>query len=233
MLIRILAAFPLMIACYAGPAWTAEKAAAAEPQKTEEMPVVFEDDFESGLDRWEFTDDNAWKIAEEDGGHVLSLFAASAYEPPVRSPVNIAWAKDLSVSDFVLDARLKQTGKEYGHRDLCLFFGRQDATHFYYVHIATKADDHANSIFLVNAEPRVSIAKERTDGTNWTQDYHHVRVERKVAEGTIRVFFDDMDKPIMTAQDTTFVAGPIGLGSFDDVGQFDDVVVRGRIVEKR
>ena len=36
----------------------------------------------------------------------------------------------------------------------------------------------------------------------------------------------------MTAQDKTFTWGQIGLGSFVDIGDFDDVVVRGVRVKR-
>ncbi|GMW00006.1 MAG: hypothetical protein AMXMBFR84_11440 [Candidatus Hydrogenedentota bacterium] len=208
--------------------------ATAEDTKAEDkLPVVFEDDFENGADRWEPTDTKAWKIEDEGGNKVFHLFQGSDYAPPVRSPLNIAWIKDLNVSDFVFEGKLKQTGKEYGHRDLCIFFGKQDAAHFYYVHIATKADDHANSIFLVNNEPRVSIAKDRTSGTDWgsTDSYNTVRVVRNTESGSIEVYFNDMEKPIMVAEDKTFATGAIGIGSFDDVGCFDDIVIRAKVVK--
>jgi len=75
----------------------------------------------------------------------------------------------------------------------------------------------------VNDAPRVSIAKERTAGTQWTEGYHTMRIIRKVDSGLIQVFFDDMSKPIMMAEDKTFTTGTIGFGSFDDVGNFDDI----------
>ena len=152
----------------------------------------------------------------------------SQYEPPVRSPFNIARIKELSVSDFVVQARMEQTGKEYGHRDMVVVFGYQDPSHFYYVHIATKSDAAANSIFIVNGQPRTSIAKERTNGTDWSTNFHDVRIVRNSTTGSIEVYFDDMDKPIMRAEDKTFLAGGIGFGSFDDTGNLDDVIVWGK-----
>jgi len=217
-----------------GPALCAEKpptgAAAPEvPKEFQGLPLVFQEDFESGCDRWAPTDPNAWQVKEEDGNHVYALHKSSDYKPPVRSPLSISLIKDLDVTDFVLEVRMKQTGREYGHRDLCIFFGHKDLSHFYYVHMATKADAHANSIFLVNNEPRVSIAKERTDGTDWGGAvYHTVRLIRDTATGRIEVFFDDMEKPIMVAEDKAFTSGTVGLGSFDDVGQFDDIRIWGK-----
>ncbi|MDA2938474.1 hypothetical protein MYX75_09460 [Acidobacteria bacterium AH-259-A15] len=200
-----------------------------EVRKLNQLPLLFSEDFEQGADRWRLTDAQAWKIIAESGNHAFSLFQPSKYEPPVRSPRNIALIKDLCVSDFVLEAKIKSTARESEHRDLCLFFGWQDPIHFYYVHIATRADNVANSIFIVNAAPRVSIARERTTGTNWKDGYYHtVRVTRDTTEGTIEVYFDDLTRPIMVAVDRTFLAGSLGLGSFgNDTGNFDDVRVWG------
>ncbi|MBI1321406.1 MAG: hypothetical protein GC168_20985 [Candidatus Hydrogenedens sp.] len=205
-------------ALLAGPAVWAEIPA--------DYKLIFEDDFSSkSTDHWEMTDPKAWEISEVEGNAVLELKRGSRYEPAVRSPKSIAWLKGVEAGSFVLEATGTQTGREYGHRDLCFFFGRQDASHFYYVHLATKADDHANSTFLVNGEPRVSIAQERTDGTDWTTGPHKIRIVRDAESGSIEVYFDDMDKPVMKTVDKTFVNGAFGLGSFDDVGQFDDVKI--------
>ena len=204
--------------------------AVAEPpaETMDGMPLVFSDDFESGMDGWAPTDNKSYEVLEEDGNHILGIVRASRYEPAVRSPKFIAWAEDVNVGNFILEVRAKQTGREYGHRDLCFFFGKQADDKFYYVHLATKADDHANSIFLVNEEPRVSIAEERTDGTDWGSEvWHTIRIKRDVASGLIAVYFDDMEKPVMVAHDTHFTSGPIGLGTFDDMGRFDDVRVWG------
>jgi hypothetical protein len=221
-MIKTAIVFALTVAAVA---FSAEKAPPAK--EFDGLPLVFSEDFEKGGDRWSPTDAKAWKIMEENGNHVYGLFQSSNYEPPVRSPKSISWIKDLKVSDFVLEAKVKQTSREYGHRDFCVFFGCADPSHFYYVHLATKSDAHANSIFLVNGAPRVSIAKERTDGTSWDNEYHTVRVIRNAQSGLIQVFRDDMKKPIMTAEDKTFTVGRIGFGSFDDVGNVDDVCIWG------
>jgi len=201
--------------------------AAAPVNKCEGLPLVFSEDFEHDLEQWEMTDPQAWEVAAEGNNHVLALTKPSNYEPAVRSPKNIARVKDLDLCTFIMDVTVKQTGREYGHRDLCLFFNYRDPSHFYYVHLASKADEHANSIFLVNGAPRISIAKERTGGTKWDDQYHHVRIKRMAQSGRIEVFFDDLNKPVMVAEDKTFIGGAIGVGSFDDQGNFDDIAVWG------
>lgn len=203
--------------------------AATVPDTMNGLPLVFAEDFENGAGRWNPGDPKAWKVIEEDGNRVYSLHRQSEYAPPVRSPRNIARIKDLRVTDFVIEAKMKQTSREYGHRDMCIFFGYQGPSRFYYVHIATKADPHAHSVFLVNDAPRVSIAADRTDGADWGQEvYQKVRVERDTASGSIKVYFNDMTKPIITAEDKTFLDGEIGFGSFDDTGNIDDIRIWAR-----
>ena len=164
----------------------------------------------------------------------MELATQSDYKPIVRSPFNIALIADRVFEDFVLEADLIQTGREYGHRDMCLFFGFQRPTNFYYAHIATAADEHAHNIFIVNGQPRTNIAKKTTKGVNWGLGvWHKVRLERKLADGSIRVFFDDMREPIMIAEDKTFGAGYVGFGSFDDTGMVDNIKISGNKVEKK
>lgn len=200
---------------------------AQEAKTTSDYPLIYEQNFEddTAILDFEMSDANAWQI--EKGS--LELFGKSNYEARVRSPFNIALIKNLWVGDFILEAQLAQTGREYGHRDLCLFFGAKDPTNFYYVHIASQADDHANNIFLVNDEPRVKIASKTSEGTDWaeTGSWHKVRVERNIDEGAIRVFFDNMEEPVMEATDMHFDFGHIGFGSFDDTGQFDNIRIWG------
>jgi hypothetical protein len=154
----------------------------------------------------------------------LELHQQSQYQPPVRSPVNIALLADRQFGDFILEVDLLQTGREYGHRDMCLFFGLQNPQQFYYVHIATQADPNAHNVFIVNEAPRKNFATKTTEGVNWGLEiWHRVRLERSVKSGTIKVYFDDLEQPIMEAQDTTFGVGHLGFGSFDDTGKVKNI----------
>ncbi|MBL8798611.1 MAG: hypothetical protein JNM56_32240 [Planctomycetia bacterium] len=206
---------------------------AAQAEETQELPVLFQDDFTKGADRWEPSDPAAWKVIDTPKGKAFSQFGKSKYNPPHRSPFNFALVKDVSVGDFILDAQCQSTIKDYNHRDMCLFFGYQDAAHFYYVHLGKKTDDHANQIFIVNNEPRKKISTKTTDGTNWDDAWHHIRIVRKVGDGTIEVYYDDLKTPVMTATDKTFTWGRVGVGSFDDTGNWTDIKLRGVKAEKK
>lgn len=190
--------------------------------------IDFHEDFEKGADRWEPMDKEAWSVKKTDKGQVYSQHAKqSNYKPPVRSPVNIALLKENSVGDFTLDAKVLSTHKDYGHRDAVLVFGYQDAEHFYYVHLGKETDDHANQIFIVNGKPRTKISTKTSKGTPWDEKWHDVRIVRSVANGTIEVYFDDMKTPVMTATDKTFAHGRIGIGTFDDTSDWDEIKLSG------
>lgn len=208
-------------------------ARAETPREVQGLPLVFEEMFEQGADRWEPTDPAAWRLVKSAEGQAYSLFGKSKYAPPHRSPLNFSLVKDVNVSDFVLDAQVLSTIRDYGHRDMCLVFGYQDAGHFYYVHFGKQTDDHANQIFIVNGAARVKISTKTSQGTNWDDRWHAVRIVRRVETGAIAVYFDDLQTPVMEATDKTFTWGRIGLGSFDDTGDWDDVRLYGRKVEKK
>lgn len=192
------------------------------------LPVVAQDNFEDGDQKWEILDPAGWRIAEVDGGHVLSQHVKkSAYQPPHRSPFHVALLRAPIVTDFELTARVRSTHKNYNHRDVVLIFVYQDAAHHYYAHLSLQTDDNANQIMKVNDADRKKISIQTNEGIPWDDDWHTVRVVRDAKRGTIEVFWDDEKKPRMTAQDKTFAWGQVGIGTFDDTADWDDIVLRG------
>ncbi|MEI7685361.1 MAG: hypothetical protein WCL32_10060 [Planctomycetota bacterium] len=198
----------------------------------QDLPLLFQDDFEKGAERWQPTDTKAWKVDKRGETNVFHQFRQSQYTPPFRSPLNFALVKDLIVGDFVLEAKALSTAKDGPHRDMCLFWGYQDSSHYYYAHIAKQADDRANQIFIVNGKERVKISSSSSKGTPWDDKWHNIKLVRKANDGDIAVYWDDMKSPIMTAKDATFAWGQVGVGSFDDTGLWDDVKISG-IVHKK
>jgi hypothetical protein len=165
-----------------------------------------------------FSDPDRWRWCDRDASPALELLGGSRYVPPFRSPAGIALVADLEVADFDLEVELLQTGRDYAHRDLCVFFGWQSPQRFYYVHLAPAPDANAHNVFRVADAPRTSLAPVAARGVEWGSTWHHVRVERRAAAGTIRVFWDHGTAPILEATCTAFDWGRIGVGSFDDSG---------------
>ena len=200
-----------------------------------ELPLIHSDDFENGASAWYPSQPDRWQITEENGNKVLhNLGKSGKYRPPVRSPHTITLLKNKVVGDFVLIAKVKTLQTTRGHRDMDVFFGYQDPSHFYYVHLGEKPDPHSSQIFIVNNKPRTKITETPDIGIPWRDgQWHEVKVVRKVESGLIEVYFDDMEKPQKVAHDNTFEWGLIGLGSFDDLGMWDDVKINGNPVENK
>lgn len=173
-----------------------------------------------------FSDSAAWRFAPGRAGEPgsLELVGGSGYSPLYRSPLNIALVRDLWLGDFVMEVEALQTGREYGHRDLCFFFGFENAARFYYVHLATTPDERAHNIFLVDGAARRPTAEVPRSGVDWgTGEWRQMRIERSLGEGSIRVFFDGRE--VLEATDRTVGWGRVGVGSFDDSGRFRNLQV--------
>jgi acetyl esterase/lipase len=187
------------------------------------LPLLVQEDFEKDFSRWETTDAASWERLDRGGNHSFgNNKRISNYQPKVRSPHNIALLRDVKVGDFTLVFKVRSTQDTGGHRDCCIFFGHQDSEHFYYIHLGAKPDPASGQVMIVNGEPRKPITENKKE-VPWDDKWHTVKVVRNLASGSIEVYFDDMKTPHMTANDKTFSAGRIGIGSFDDMNEFDDI----------
>jgi len=180
------------------------------------------EDFSSGkLDAWQFPYPEDWAIKSEGPLHFLHMLRMR--EPLVpRRPVQFALLKGVNVGSFTLQARVRRTEGS----SLLMVFNYIDTLHFYYTHLSkdpgAKVDVH-NGIFLVDGAPRRRIAGIEATPALPDMNWHKVRVERQVSSGSIRVFVDDEVQPHFSVVDHTFSCGKVGLGSFDEMGDFTDV----------
>lgn len=212
--------------CVAGVVATAQEAA----------KEVYSDDFEKGMDNWEPAGgEPSFEIVEDDGPdgtktQVLRAKGNSRFQTDYRSPPNIAILKDVYVSDFELDVKVKNTRPDAGaHRDLCIVWGYQDPNHFYYVHFGAVNTPDTNScrIFVVDNADRKPISLKQPEGTQWSDGWIDVKVKRNAKTGETKVYFNDMDEPLFTAIDDRFKWGRVGLGTFDDHGNFESFTLKG------
>ena len=193
------------------------------------LPLVFFDRFDAGRDSWQTTDDQSWDLgSDNDGSYWFGLNKRrSNYKPTHRSPHNVALVRGLALSDCIITFRVKSTKDTGPHRDCCVFFGHQNPSQFYYVHLGAEPDKVSGQIMIVNDAPRVALTKN-TKPVPWDNDWHTVKLTRDSDSGMIAVYFDDMTTPLISTSDQTFIKhGKIGLGSFDDMNDFTDVKVYG------
>src|SRR5688572_22084262 len=121
-----MARYLCLVVVVAASALLAAGSLADDPPKPAELPLVFEENFAKGATAWEPSDPAAWKVIDTPRGKAFSQFQQSKFQPPHRSPFNIALVKGVTVGDFVLDADVQSTTRDYGHRDAVLVFGYQN-----------------------------------------------------------------------------------------------------------
>lgn len=182
------------------------------------------DDFSGPkLDGWHLPLPADWSRVDSGGSGVLRLEKGEPIGNP-RRPVKFALFEPGCVSDFEVETRIRRFG-----RSMLVAFGFQDRAHFYYAHVSGDDGSHRvhNGIFKVDGGERFRIAGEGSAAALPTEDWHRIRVVREAASGKIEVYADDDPKPRFAVVDESFRYGWVGLGSFNETGEFDDFELRG------
>jgi hypothetical protein len=183
--------------------------------------IQLTDNFSSSkLDHWQFPYPEDWEVGTEGPLHFLHMLRNR--EPLVpRRPVQFALLKGVEVGSFNFQARVRRNG-----HSVLMVFNYVDTLHFYYTHLSVdsgaKVDVH-NGIFIVDGGPRRRIAGTEAAPVLPDQNWHTVRIERDAHSGSIKVFVDADPSPRFAVTDRTFTCGQVGLGSFDETGDFTDV----------
>jgi hypothetical protein len=105
-----------------------------------------------------------------------------------------------------------------------------DETHYYYAHFSASSDGSANTVIRKvngpNGLSAISIPAVVSPAPFQSLALTELRVTHR-ADGQIAVYCGNLTTPIMTAIDTTFPAGRVGFGSFDDPAEFTAISVTG------
>jgi len=190
--------------------------------------AVFVDSFAAGLAAWELLTPGSWRIRDEAEAAVLVLAKPGKQRPPVRRPGEYALVKGMEWGDVTLTVKVHTLcPPSVKGRDVCILFGMQDETHFYYAHLCSDSNGRTHNVVMkVAGKKRLAITKEKRPEARLSDSWHTVRVFHG-RDGTIKVWMDDLDTPLMTAFDKSYPGGAVGLGAFDDPAEFDDVQVTG------
>jgi len=177
-----------------------------------------------GLVDFDLDGNGGWKVV----GQTLVLEKAGVPEGKIRRPAALAIVKSDPLTDLTFSLDLRSTAPvDLAVRDVQLIFGYQSPSQFYYVHLAAKTDGVHNGIFLVNNADRRRLDEPTSKARLLDQQWHHVRLERKTADGRIAVFFDHDKTPALSTTDRTLTWGRVGVGSFDETGEFRTIEVTG------
>ena len=161
-----------------------------------------------------------WETGEVDGRQCLILDKTGEQKLPVRRPGEYALLKsDRPIHEFTIEAATLEPDSKK-NRDVCLIFGYQDDTHFYYAHVSSNSDNKFHNIIMrVDGDSRVRINKEQDPEPRLSNGWMSMTVHHSI-NGEIKVFVGDSKTPLLTAKDTTYPVGQIGFGAFDDRAAF-------------
>ncbi len=177
---------------------------------------------------------SAWSASP--GKLTLTLTSEQA-EPVVAGMVSRPGAYALVPGDWKnvdlrLTARTLRTAST-SNRDVVVIFGYVDPTHFYYAHFGAASNGTTETVIMKvsGRQARVVIHSPLiVEPAPFTSlDPVNFRVTHS-ANGAISVYSEDMESPVMTANDTSHPVGRVGFGSFNDPAEFHQFSVSG---EKR
>ncbi|TAM78847.1 MAG: hypothetical protein EPN47_20935 [Acidobacteria bacterium] len=175
------------------------------------------------LSEWIFPHGEDWASKTEGGQTYLHMLRP--LDPGVpRRPLQFARIKNVNVGSFDLSIKVRREGSS-----MIIVFNYVDTLHFYYTHISRDrgtAQPVHNGIFLVDGAPRRRIAGTEAQPALPDMKWHTIRVVRNVKSGLIQVYSDVQQTPLFSVIDHHFTCGQIGLGSFDETGDFTDLKIK-------
>jgi hypothetical protein len=172
--------------------------------------------------RWTVDHPGDWAI--ENG--ILRLITPS--EPPPgqpRRPTHFVLAETPSFRKVTVEAEVKRN-----QRSLIFVYAWQDANHYDYAHIssdtALKQNVH-NGMFHVFGGERVRISPLDGPEALPTQEWTPVKLVFDGDAGRCYVEVSGKRNPSLEAVDLSLRHGRVGIGSFDETGDFRNVKITG------
>ncbi len=175
--------------------------------------------------QWGVIDAADWNVVRGKS-EVLELLHARGPLPGRRRPVQFALANTAAFSRVTVEADVRPN-----QRSLILVFAYQDPAHFNYAHLSidtgVKEPAH-NGIFHIFGGERVRISSQAGPAAfSATGRWYHVILRHDGATGNVQVSVDGQAVPALHAVDLSLSSGKIGLGSFDETGDFKNVTISG------
>lgn len=192
-----------------------------------DFPVVFSETFDNGLAGWTPRDTSKWETTAATNPN-LKLITKG--EPgPFRAPLSWIVRDDHQpAGSFVLTARgICHTPLETKGRDLLLIVGWNGPLDYTYVHFSAENSQVHNIFMRVKPDGRELIPHTTQPVPKLVKrDWQTIRAWYDKPSGMLRCYVDDMETPMMTCKVGELQAGAVGVGSFDDLVEFDDIVLQ-------
>ena len=176
--------------------------------------------------QWKVFNSADWKIGQEDGAQMLQLETPRDPLPGPRRPIQFAVAQTPVFSHVTVEADVRPRASS-----LIIVFAYRDPAHFDYAHLSVDTGIEQpvhNGIFHVFGGERVRISSQAGPAAFAQKDHwYHVLLNWDGESGTVTVAVDGRPVPALHAVDLSLTSGKVGLGSFDEVGDFKNVKIAG------
>ena len=173
-------------------------------------------------EKWDVQSAADWVV----GSNLLQLKVSA--EPAAgqpRRPTKYALLESKPYSKVTVEGEIKRNG-----RSLIIVYAWQDDAHYDYAHISVDAaatQNVHNGMFHIFGGERVRISSLDGPGSLPTQDWTPVKLVFDGHTGLCYVEVNGKRNPSLDAVDLSLRWGRVGLGSFDEIGDFRNVKVTG------
>jgi hypothetical protein len=171
-----------------------------------------------------------WKVDQAEGVSLLRLVQNRGPLPGPRRPIQFALADTPDFNRVTVEAEVKPLG-----RSLLMVFAYKDPAHFNYAHLSSDtgtAQPVHNGVFHVYGGERVRISSPAGPAAFPANNrWYRVRLIHNAATGQVEVTVDGKAVPALRAVDLSLGAGKVGLGSFDETGEFRNVKITGSVLQ--
>ena len=175
---------------------------------------------------WTVPAASEWRVETQGVESVLHLIAPRGPLPGPRRPIQFALAETPEFRSVTVDLDARPLG-----HSLIVVFAYRDPAHFDYAHLSidpgTKEHVH-NGVFHVYGGERVRISSEAGPPAFAAANrWYHVRLMHDGESGAVHVIVDGQTIPALHAIDLSLDGGRVGIGSFDETGDFKNVKIQG------
>ena len=193
---------------------------------TEDCEVALSDGFnEKSLNDYQFTDQSHWLITKngESGKDLKCVFDFNDV-PNEYFPSEVAFLTNRLYGDFIMEFDYLQKNREFTIRDICVLFGYQDSTHYYFAQAASKDGKYNHNIFKVENDRPVKIGESKNRGVIWNyQKWSHIVVVRKIEVPLLELYIDG--ELILSSSSDNGSEGKLGFGTYGSGFKIDNLKV--------
>jgi hypothetical protein len=162
-----------------------------------------------------------WEISSESGNDMYSI-STTSYSNDGDKLGEYSILQDRTYGNFTLTLQVMSDEdlSSNSFADYAAIFGWQDSENYYYM--VASSDPRYSELFVVESGTRTSLGQAPSP---LIQDnvWHILQVTRSGDQITV----EHDGEVVIEAQDSTYLNGQVGIGSYNDAAHFDDIEVTG------